>query len=78
MPDRTTNRISRFVTDFPWIHTGLGLLGNFSFFVGSICFLWSGLIQEVGVWLFIVGSAGMLIGSLGDAFVKYERHKLNI
>lgn len=56
----TTRRISRLISDFRWVHTGLGL------------------IKEFGVWLFIVGSFGMLIGSLGEAVVRYERHRLNI
>ncbi len=64
--------IQEFVTNYQWIHTSLGLIGNLSFLVGSIFFLWSST-QTLGVWLFIIGSAGMLIGSLGDAFVMVER-----
>lgn len=78
MPASTTRRISRLISDFRWVHTGLGLVGNLSFFVGSVCFLYTDLIKEVGVWLFIIGSFGMLIGSLGEAVVRYERHRLNI
>ncbi len=73
-----TKRISQLITEFRWVHIGLGLIGNLSFFIGSICFLYDGLIMEVGVWLFIVGALGMLIGSLGEAVVEYERRRLNI
>lgn len=73
-----TRRIGRLISDFRWVHTGLGLIGNLSFFVGSVCFLYQGLIKDIGVWLFIIGSFGMLIGSLGEAVARYERHRLNI
>jgi hypothetical protein len=63
--------IQEFVTKYQWIHTGLGLMGNFSFFIGSVFFLWDST-QIIGVWLFIIGSAGMLFGSLGDMFVLVE------
>ncbi len=52
--------------DYEWVHTLLGLLGNVSFFVGSIFFLFESL-KTAGVWLFIIGSAGMLVGSIGRA-----------
>ncbi|MEX1080754.1 MAG: YrhK family protein [Halofilum sp. (in: g-proteobacteria)] len=76
--EQHTKRVGQLITEFRWVHTGLGLIGNLSFFVGSICFLWDGLVKDVGVWLFIVGAFGMLLGSLGEAVVKYERHRLNI
>jgi hypothetical protein len=59
------------VERFHWLHTSLGLLGNLCFFVGSVLFLWESA-KLVGIWLFIVGSLGMLLGSLGDAVVKLE------
>lgn len=74
----TTKRISHFIAEFRWIHTGLGLIGNLSFFVGSILFLYKGLLQEIGVWLFIIGACGMLIGAVGSAIAGYERHKLDL
>ena len=55
----------------PWIHTAIGLFGNASFFVGSVFFLFESL-QRPGVWLFIVGSAGMLLDSLGSAIARLE------
>ena len=57
------------VRDYQWVHLSLGLLGNTSFFVGSVLFLFEQL-KLAGVWLFIIGSAGMLIGSAGSAVVK--------
>lgn len=52
------------VRDYNWIHLGVGLFGNLCFFVGSILFLWEST-KNTGVWLFIIGSAGMLVGSAG-------------
>lgn len=37
-----TKRVSQLITEFRWVHTGLGLIGNLSFFVGSVCFLYEG------------------------------------
>lgn len=66
--------ITGFIRDFRWIHLGLGLLGNLAFFVGSIFFLWESWMR-VGTWLFIGGSAGMLIGSIGEALVRWEKRQ---
>ena len=66
--------ISAFIRDFRWIHIGLGLLGNLSFFIGSIFFLWASWMR-VGTWLFIGGSAGMLVGSIGSAIVNWEEQE---
>ncbi len=60
-----------FVIEFDWIHITLGLIGNLSFLVGSVFFLWESL-KSVGVWLFIIGASGMLVGSIGGGIVKYE------
>lgn len=64
--------VRTFFRRFEWIHVGLGLLGNSSFFVGSLFFL-SEDTHDLGVWLFIVGSFGMLSGSVGSAVVKVKR-----
>ena len=63
--------VRELICNYRWIHTTLGLTGNSLFLVGSVLFLWSSL-QTAGVWLFIVGSAGMLIGSIGGAVVEAE------
>jgi hypothetical protein len=60
--------LQEFFDKYRWIHTTFGIIGNASFFIGSIFFLWDHT-QIIGTWLFIVGSAGMLFGSVGHAFV---------
>jgi hypothetical protein len=60
--------VERFVSNYEWIHTSLGLLGNLAFLLGSVLFLWEST-KQTGVWLFIFGAAGMLIGSIGRAIV---------
>ena len=56
------------VTDYQYIHLGIGIMGNAMFLIGSILFFesfeaW----RTLAVWLFVLGSAGMLTGSLGKA-----------
>jgi hypothetical protein len=65
----------RFVRDYEWFHTAVGVLGNLMFFVGSVLFLWQST-QRTGVWLFIVGAGAMLLGSVGRGLVDYERHDM--
>ena len=55
------------VRDYAYIHTGIGLFGNLLFFLGSILFFktfesW----HTLAVWMFVIGSAGMLFGSCGQ------------
>ena len=57
-----------------WFHTLLGILGNVAFVVGSIFFLFESL-KTAGVWLFIIGSTGMLVGSLGQIVVRRTRRR---
>jgi hypothetical protein len=64
-------RAIRLVEQFHWLHTSLGLLGNLMFFVGSVLFLWEAS-KLAGIWLFIVGSLGMLLGSIGDKVTQIE------
>jgi len=61
-----------FFHEFEWIHVGLGLMGNLAFVVGSVFFLFDPL-KDPGIWLFVAGSAGMLLGSIGSAVVKLSR-----
>ena len=63
-----------FVRDYQWIHIGLGLIGNLAFVVGSVFFLWPST-KQLALWLFIAGSCGMLVGSIGSAIVKYEHSR---
>lgn len=59
------------VKDYGWIHTAIGAIGNFIFFVGSIFFLPSfHSMLTTGVWLFITGSLLMMMGAIGEFFVK--------
>lgn len=62
------------VRDYEDVHTGLGIVGNVSFFIGSVFFLFEGL-KTAGVWLFIIGSFGMMVGSIGQAIVRAERRR---
>ena len=55
--------------NYQWIHIGLGLIGNVTFVVGSVLFLWDST-KFVATLLFILGSTGMLLGSIGQAIVK--------
>jgi len=56
------------IHDYRWIHTGIGLLGNGAFLVGSVCFLWEPL-KTAGIWLFIIGAAGARPACLSAASV---------
>ena len=68
------------VRDFGYIHLGIGLVGNLLFVIGSVLFFkafeaW----YTVAVWLFVVGSAGMFVGSLGQmAKSLYEAREKRI
>lgn len=70
-------RLRQLATGFTWLHQGIGVLGGVTFLVGSVLFLYDGLLQRAAVWLFIVGSAGMLVGNVGSALLTYERHELD-
>jgi hypothetical protein len=60
------------VHDYEWVHTLIGLFGNLAFFVGSVFFFWEAW-KTLGIWLFVVGSFAMLLGSLGSGLVRWER-----
>ncbi|MEJ2859815.1 YrhK family protein [Actinomycetospora flava] len=63
--------IRRSAHDYPWVHLGVALFGNFAFVVGSIFFLYPAL-TRTGTWLFVVASWGMLIGVIGEILARYE------
>ena len=55
------------VREFPYIHKGIGLVGNTCFFVGSVLFF--KMFRDYytfAVWLFVIGSFGMLLGTVGE------------
>jgi hypothetical protein len=61
--------IQRQVRQYPLVHLGIGLFGNASFVTGGVLFLYAGT-KTVGVWLFVVGSFGMLVGSIGELILR--------
>lgn len=65
--------VGALLRDFPWGHLALGLLGNTLFVVGSVMFFWERL-MTLATSFFVLGSAGMLLGSLGELFVRIEKH----
>lgn len=67
--------VSTVVREYQWIHIGLGLLGNTCFVLGSVFFLHESL-KLPGTWLFVVGSLGMLVGSVGSAIVRFEERRV--
>lgn len=70
-----TDRLEReFVEDFPLIHLVIGGFGNTTFLTGSVLFLFPSL-EPIALWLFVVGSFGMLVGTLGEAFVRHRRRR---
>lgn len=67
-------RIGEILRDFPWVHLSTGLLGNALFFAGSIMFFWEST-KTLAIWFFVLGSLGMLTGSLGELFVRIEKRR---
>ena len=67
--------IQTLVRDSAWIHLAIGMVGNFCFVVGSVLFFkMFDSYYTLAVWLFLIGSAAMFIGSLGEvAKSLYER-----
>ena len=66
--------IQKQVQTFPLVHIGIGIFGNATFLVGSVLFLWDAT-EIVGVWLFIVGALGMLLGSVGELILRRGREQ---
>ncbi len=74
MEEKRREWLGATLRSFPWVHLALGLLGNTAFFVGSIFFFYEHL-KTAGIWLFVVGSLGMLVGSIGQLLVSVERKR---
>ena len=60
--------------EFPWFHRWMGAIGNTCFVIGSVFFLFKGLVYP-GTWIFILASLGMMIDSFGEKLVKYEERR---
>ena len=60
--------------DFPWVHLGMALFGNALFVAGSVMFF-SDSVKTLAIWLFVVGSFGMLLGSVGELLVRIEKRR---
>ena len=75
-PQKASHRswIGTTLRDFPWVHLGLGLIGNTLFVVGSVMFF-SDSVKTLAIWLFVLGSLGMLIGSVGELLVRVEKRR---
>lgn len=72
MPRPLYATLRAFFDEYQWIHITLGVIGNFTFFLGSILFFERfQAMKTVGVWLFVVGSLLMLVGAIGSALVKW-------
>jgi hypothetical protein len=64
------NPVKTLVQEYGWVHLSVGLIGNFTFFIGSLLFLPAlEPMKLYGVWLFIAGAFLMTIGSLGRLLV---------
>ena len=74
LPRRERWAIGAFVFRFPQVHLGIGMLGNALFVIGTVLFLVQQ--QGVGIWFFLVGSCGMLLGSLGEILRVMGRRRL--
>lgn len=73
-PDAERRWIGAVLRAFPWVHLGLGLLGNTLFVVGSVMFFWES-VKTLAIWLFVLGSLGMLLGSCGELLVRVEKRR---
>jgi hypothetical protein len=64
--------VQAFVDRFPRLHLHVAVAGNAVVPVGSVLFP-SSSTRSLGTWLFIVGQVGVLLGDLGQVFVRHER-----
>ena len=61
--DEPTARERRIYEIYEWLHIGNDAVIAVEFLIGSLMFLRPGL-EHAGVWLFVAGSAQMLVGPL--------------
>lgn len=76
-PTRDLPLLRTLVQDYEHIHTAIGIIGNLLFVVGSVLFF-KALEQyyTLAVSLFVIGSAFMLVGSLGSGLRRmWERRE---
>ncbi|HEU0190764.1 MAG TPA: YrhK family protein [Mycobacterium sp.] len=71
----SARRVKSLLDRYQWFHQTIGVVGGFTFFVGSIFFLYDENWKRAGTWLFVIGSAGMLIGNIGGVIVRYHVDK---
>ena len=75
--EHTARKILRqFFREYAWVHITLGIIGNCTFFVGSVLFFREST-QHEGTWLFVIGSLLMPVGSIGNALIRYAERKHN-
>ncbi|WP_431239480.1 YrhK family protein [Mycolicibacterium aichiense] len=71
---RPKPRLGPALRAFPWVHLALGLLGNALFVIGSVLFFWES-VKTAAIWLFVIGSTGMLLGSVGELLVRIDKRR---
>lgn len=65
--------LRKLIDHYRWVHTAIGLAGHLCFISGTIAFILGA--KSVGNWLFLSGTSGMFIGSLGSAIVMEEQRR---
>lgn len=65
--------LEKFVRKYRWIHLSIGLLGNTFFVIGSLMYLFEHA-REIGTICWLIGSIGMLLGRIGEAFAEGLDH----
>lgn len=69
--------IRTLVQDYEHVHTAIGIIGNLLFVVGSVLFYRAfEQYYTLAVTLFVIGSAFMLVGALGNGLRRWwETHR---
>ena len=68
--------IRTLVGEYGQIHTLVGITGNVLFVVGSVLFFKEfEHLYTFGVWMFVLGSFCMLIGTIGTALGRYYERR---